>query len=236
VLPILPDLVSQGPDGYYTLNYAGFTPYLVKAVQEIASISGAFEANLIAWLGNASNGIHDLYVSVIHSTEVHTKNLCVQKSDSTEVCITGDQLALVLANSSTQQTVQIGAPTPPIISGTSTPPSITINGSNPAVIHTGDSYADLGATITGPTADLNLGIKTILNGTLVSNIIIDTSTVATDTIDYVATDGAGLTSTSTRQVIIQAANDNQASSRLSAANDNPPPGAATSTNATSAAQ
>jgi Chaperone of endosialidase len=23
VLPIMPDLVSQGPDGYYTLNYAG---------------------------------------------------------------------------------------------------------------------------------------------------------------------------------------------------------------------
>ena len=38
----MPDLVSQGPDGYYTLNYAGFTPYLVKAVQEIASISDTF--------------------------------------------------------------------------------------------------------------------------------------------------------------------------------------------------
>jgi len=36
----------------------------------------------------------------------------------------------------------------------------------------------------------NLGIKTFLNGTLVSNIIVDTSTVATDTIDYVATDSA----------------------------------------------
>jgi hypothetical protein len=34
---------------------------------------------------------------------------------------------------------------------------------------------------------------------------IDTSTVATDTIAYVATDQSGLTSTSTRTVIIQAA-------------------------------
>ena len=58
---------------------------------------------------------------------------------------------------------------------------------NPAIIHDGDSYADLGATITAPQVDLNLGIKTFLNGTLVSNIVIDTSQVVTDTIDYVAT-------------------------------------------------
>jgi hypothetical protein len=50
-----------------------------------------------------------------------------------------------------------------------TPPSIAFSGDNPAVIRTGDSYADLGATITSPQADLNLGIKTFLNGTLVSN-------------------------------------------------------------------
>ena len=41
--------------------------------------------------------------------------------------------------------------------------------------------------ILGPKADLNLGIKTFLNGTLVSDIVIDTTQVATDTIDYVAT-------------------------------------------------
>jgi hypothetical protein len=43
------------------------------------------------------------------------------------------------------------------------------------------------------------------NGALVSNIVIDTSTAATDTIDYVATDAAGNTATSTRTVIIEAA-------------------------------
>jgi hypothetical protein len=55
---------------------------------------------------------------------------------------------------------------------------------------------------TGPQADLNLGIQTFLNGQLVSNIVIDTSAEATDTIDYVATDQSGLTATSTRTVII----------------------------------
>jgi hypothetical protein len=61
----------------------------------------------------------------------------------------------------------------------------------------------VGATITGPQADLNLGIKTFLNGKLVSNIVIDTSSIATDTIDSVATDSGGLTSTSTRTILIE---------------------------------
>jgi Domain of unknown function (DUF5011) len=78
-------------------------------------------------------------------------------------------------------------------------------GRSPAIIHLGDTYADLGATITAPDADKNLGLKYFLNGTLVSNIVIDTSKVATDTIDYVVTDPAGLTATTTRTVIIEAA-------------------------------
>ncbi len=90
-----------------------------------------------------------------------------------------------------------------------TPPTITINGDNPAIIQIADSYADLGATVndTGPgqAGDTNLGLKTFLNATLVSNIVIDTSQPATDTINYVATDQNGLTSTSTRTVLIEAA-------------------------------
>lgn len=88
------------------------------------------------------------------------------------------------------------------------PPTITINGDNPAIIEVGASYADLGATVTntgpGQAGDSNLGYQTFLNGTLVSNIVIDTSQVAADTIDYVATDTGGLTATSTRTVLIEA--------------------------------
>jgi hypothetical protein len=62
----------------------------------------------------------------------------------------------------------------------------------------------------------------------VNPVQIDTSTAATDTIDYVATDQNGLTSSTTRTVIIQAANDNQASTTPTAVNDNTPPLAATS--------
>ena len=90
-----------------------------------------------------------------------------------------------------------------------TPPTITVNGDNPAIIEVGDSYADLGAsgTDTGPgqAGDANLGYQTFLNGTLVSNIVLNTSQVAADTIDYVATDTDGLTATSTRTVLIEPA-------------------------------
>ena len=47
--------------------------------------------------------------------------------------------------------------------------------------------------------------------TLMSNIVIDTSTTATDTVQYVATDQSGLTSTSTRTVIIDPAGQGSAS-------------------------
>jgi hypothetical protein len=86
----------------------------------------------------------------------------------------------------------------------STPPTITIAGNNPAHINIGDTYQDIGATAK-QSAGHDLGVKTFLNGALVSNIVLDTTQAATDTIDYGATDTNGLTSTSTRTVIIDAA-------------------------------
>jgi hypothetical protein len=105
-----------------------------------------------------------------------------------------------------------------------TPPVLQVNGDNPAIIQVGATYNGLSATIEGPQADLNLGIVTYVNGTPMNPVQLDTTQAATDTIQYVATDSTGLTSTSTRTVIIQAANDN------------PPPLDATSTPATSSAQ
>jgi hypothetical protein len=86
-----------------------------------------------------------------------------------------------------------------------TPPVIQITGDNPAIIHVGDVYQDLGATITGPQQDLNLGITTFVNGKAMSPVEIDTTTAATDTIQYVVTDSQGLTATTTRTVVVEAA-------------------------------
>ncbi len=56
-------------------------------------ISGIFRNNLIAFLGDDDNGIHQLYADTITAK----KQLCVDKADGTPVCVTGDQLAAVLA-------------------------------------------------------------------------------------------------------------------------------------------
>ena len=149
----------------------------------------------------------------------------------------------LLAGANVSQSSGQGSETPSSddSQATDTPPIIQINGDNPAIVQVGASYNDLGATITGPQQDLNLGISTFVNGVAMSPVQIDTSAAATDTIDYVATDQNGLTSTSTRTVIIEApANDNQATS--TPANDNSPPldptgtDFASSTAATSTAQ
>jgi hypothetical protein len=181
------------------LNYTGLISPLVKAVQEIASISDAFKTNLIAWLGDASNGIQDLYASVVHSKEDDTQKLCVGTT-----CVTPAQFQAMVAaaNQSPSNESSPSSQSGDASTALYTPPVIQINGDNPARINVGDTYNDLGATITGPQAGLNLGLKIFLNGQLTSNIVIDTSTVATDTIDYVATDSAGNTATSTRTVII----------------------------------
>lgn len=72
-----------------------------------------------------------------------------------------------------------------------TPPVIQINGNNPSTVQMGATYNDLGATITGPAADLNLDIHTFVDGISMEPVWIDTSVAATDTIDYVVSDQNG---------------------------------------------
>lgn len=52
VQTIFPDLVSQGPDGYLTLNYAGFAPYIVKAVQQLYQQLTTLEATVAGFADN----------------------------------------------------------------------------------------------------------------------------------------------------------------------------------------
>jgi len=77
VQEIFPALVTRSaatttftPDGTLTLNYIGLIPYIVQSIEELT---------------------HKL------ATRVETKQLCIQKSDGTDVCVTGDQLAALLA-------------------------------------------------------------------------------------------------------------------------------------------
>jgi Chaperone of endosialidase len=214
VQQIFPELVSTTsataltPDGTLGLNYIGLISPIVSAIQA-----------LYADVQSLEQTVSSFAQSFTSETITATNELCISDgpNDPSPLCITKAQLASLLAAdnqspSASQSQATSSLPASVTQNSTSTTPTvsptITINGNNPAIINVGDSYADLGATVSdsgvGQAGDTNLGYTTFLNGTLVSNIVIDTSQVATDTIDYVATDQFGLTATSTRTVIIEA--------------------------------
>jgi hypothetical protein len=215
VQTVFPQLVSTTsataltPGGTLSLNYAGLIAPIISAVQGIAHISGDFESNLIAWLGNTSNGIHDLYAGIVHSQEDDTQRLCVGTTCVTpaqfQAMVTAAGQTGVASSSSGQGS---GASSAPATSTPDAPPVIKINGDNPAIIYVGNAYSDLGATITGPAQDINLGINASVDGgatTTPEQISIDTSTSSTHTISYFATDQNGETGYATRSVVVEAA-------------------------------
>jgi hypothetical protein len=216
VQQIFPNLVSTTsataltPGGTLGLNYIGLISPIVSAIQALSSELSSIE-NAIAGFADSFTTTQLTFVRGqgteidVQTADVQTANVQTLCIGST--CITEAQLQALLAAAG-----QSGASTGSSDGSSSedseasdTPPVIQINGDNPAIVQVGNTYNDLGATITGPQADLNLGIETYLNGTLTSNIVIDTTQVATDTIAYVATDQSGLTSTSTRTIIIETA-------------------------------
>ncbi len=174
----------------------------------------ALKSALTSWLADSANGIGDLFAKDIYASNVTAdtvtanKELCVGT-----VCVTPAQFqAMVAAYSQGAPAGQAsGSSSSGTASGTSstpstpTPPVISINGANPAMLDIGDTYSDLGATITGPQADTNLGISASVDGgatTTLSAIQIDTTTAGTHTITYSVTDQNGLTGTASRTVTV----------------------------------
>jgi len=207
VQQVMPETVTVGEDANHTLGltYTEFIPAIVKAIQQLSG-------KLDALATTVSNFAERFTTKQLTFDRAQGNQLCVTKADGTPVCVTGDQLAAVLSatgqQSATTTPLSAASSTPSILNASSTPilitpPVIQINGANPATVNIGTSYNDLGATITGPTADLNLGILTFLNGTKVDVIQLDTSTTSTSTIDYVVTDQFGIAATATRTVIVQ---------------------------------
>jgi hypothetical protein len=182
------------PDGTLSLNYNGFIAPLVATVQDLINRAGDLANQLVTKEIVAKN----ITTDTIQFQTASGHKLCLD-----DVCVTKDQLRAMLAGAAQPSTTGSGS-SPTTSTPDTIPPTVTVSGSNPAHIHIGDSYADLGANVTD-NVDKNLGYKTFLNGKLVSDIVIDTSAAATDTIDYVAVDQAGNTATSTRTVIIEAA-------------------------------
>ncbi|MFO0743977.1 MAG: tail fiber domain-containing protein [Candidatus Paceibacterota bacterium] len=84
---VFPDLVTtDGNTNIKSVNYTGFTPYIVNAIKEIK--------NTISGTITAMKG----YFEEIFTKKIHTDMLCVKKSDGTEFCANGDQLESALNN------------------------------------------------------------------------------------------------------------------------------------------
>jgi Domain of unknown function (DUF5011) len=249
VQSVFPNLVSTTsptgltPDGTLSLNYIGLIAPIVKAIQALEQEIASIETTVASFADSFTT--KQLTFVRAQGNEIDVQKLCVG-----DTCVTPDQFRAMVAAANQSG----GSATPPPSSGgnaTDTPPVIRINGDNPATVQVGATYNDLGATITGPQADLNLGVVSYLNGALVNPIQLDTTQAATDTIAYVVTDPAGLTSTSTRTVIVRAPDSAESptevivqtaagQSPVPAANDNfhatTTTAAASTTTATSTAQ
>src|SRR5208337_2165790 len=91
-LVTITDATPLTPDGTLTLNYTGLIAPMVKAIQEVTSIGGAFQQNLIAWLGSASNGIGDFFAAAGNFGKVSTHQICLDKSDGSTKCHTADEI------------------------------------------------------------------------------------------------------------------------------------------------
>jgi hypothetical protein len=169
-----------------------------------------------------------IHAETIEADQVKTKELCID-----DICVTRDQFYKMIqsANAAAGAAASGGstpspasAPTPAPDNGTTTPegevgtttpetgtasttvsaaPVIHINGANPAMLAVGDSYSDLGASVTDDV-DQNLGITMLFDGVEVQNISLDTSTPGTHVVTYTATDSDGTTTTVERTITIQA--------------------------------
>jgi hypothetical protein len=100
-----PDLVKENTwiDGTQRkfLNTGGLMPYAIGAIKEldikVSSMTdlvegeNSFVGKLRTWLADINNGINKIFAK-----KVQTEELCLKKSDGTELCLTGDQLQQIL--------------------------------------------------------------------------------------------------------------------------------------------
>jgi len=230
VQAVAPELVASSSDGYLAVKY-GYLQYLTLAalqqlnlnLQTIASTTAsstpasqsfaasfwsAVKAQVGAWLADSGNGIANLFAqtitaTVVNADTVNTKTLCLE-----DVCVTKVQLQALLAGSGAsggESSPGGGGVSSGSGSSSSTPPTLELVGEATSTLYIGETYIDLGATITAPSGALNLGVHATLDGgatTTPEQISIDTSTAGNHSIIYSATDQGGLVGYAYRTVLV----------------------------------
>ncbi|MFA6536642.1 MAG: immunoglobulin-like domain-containing protein [Candidatus Paceibacterota bacterium] len=173
----------------------------VKALENRGYASGISFDSVVGSLRDLGTDITSglaTFKNIIADT-LTVKKLCVE-----DVCITKTELQELLNKNGLNQSASVGNS---VASSTSSneadqaneasptdsePPVITVAGNNPATVEKGNSYADLGATVTD-NVNNNLGVTT-------SGDEVDTSIVGAYTVVYTATDQAGNVGTAERVV------------------------------------
>ena len=224
---VFPEFVSTDSQGRKSVAYSNFIPAMVSAIQQLNTKVTTIDTRLTnletlvasftpqntggvlivvsQWLASAGNGIVDVFAGTFRATD----KLCIN-----DTCVTETQLQALLANVDSVPT-NSQTPNPDPGQATSTDstnspqtdtssPTITVLGDNPAIVTTGTSYADLGATVTDTNTDgsvnNSLGLHFNLNGVDMNDISINTFATSTNTIVYSAVDSAGNFGYATRTV------------------------------------
>ena len=121
--------------GELDLNLLTIASSTASSTEESRSFADNFFGNifsrLIEWFADTANGVGKFF-----AREVHTDTLCIKKSDGTDVCVTGDQLANLLSG---QSIVSAPEPTPvPTSEPTTTEPISTMTEPAPEPIPTSE--------------------------------------------------------------------------------------------------
>ena len=89
---VIPEVITYTPEGVVQgIDYPVLTSLLAKAIQEIAQISGVFKDTLIAWLGDATNGIENIFAK-----KATLEEICLKDTNGTS-CYTRNQLDTIIA-------------------------------------------------------------------------------------------------------------------------------------------
>jgi hypothetical protein len=179
------NMLQDAQEGILTLTDA------MTALTNTAFEQGAELTKFVAGQVVAQLGVFDK----VFAKEVHTEKLCVG-----EVCVTEAEFLQMLQGAAGNAG---GGNTPPDVPPTPTdnPPVIEILGNNPASIEVGQTYADLGATVTDDI-DTNLALITMVDGVEVPAVSIDTSVPGEHIVTYRVTDSGNNITEVTRTVSV----------------------------------
>jgi hypothetical protein len=140
------DATGTTPLAPHGVRYENITAILAGAIQDIATVSGAFRDNLIAWLADAGNGIENLYAGIVHSQEDDTQKLCLWDAAG-KSCYTRSQLDTLFTPAAQSAAAGQGSGPATSTPATTTPDTST---STPAATSSAGTPTDTATATTTP--------------------------------------------------------------------------------------